>query len=199
MAFIGRRRTAKTEDPFYPYINHQGLATRNNGNSSTNALRREIERYKTEIQTLRRDFHEINTSQLSMIESLQQENQQLSALNEKQSNTIQRLHSKLSAYQTACRHKDDEITRLTLKLDAGLQHVTSEYVINEQKKEICALNAKLERYQRVIREQMEMQRNCDRHGAARDAEEEDKCHGTIDYYLDSVTFMLNWVQSKYNG
>mmetsp|Transcript_5233 Transcript_5233/g.4571 ORF Transcript_5233/g.4571 Transcript_5233/m.4571 type:complete len:193 (+) Transcript_5233:2-580(+) len=187
----------KLEDPFrHKYNGRPNNQNGRNNNSNSSHLRLEIEQYKKEISRLKKEYKMANTNQLSMIQSLQQENGQLSVDTKSKYNKLKQYKQKLSAMENELKYKNDEITRLSLKLDQDLNHVTSEYVINEQRKQINELNEKLNSFEHKINQYENMK--CDKNGGDYD-NEDDMDQSKDESGWNYVSFVFNLIKSKYNG
>ena len=185
----------KLEDPF---CDKYGTTGHQSDNSSH--LRSEIEHYKKEIFRLKQEYKMANTNQLSMIESLQQENEELHTDTASKYNKLKQYKHKLFALENELKYKNDEINRLTLKLDQDINHITSEYVINEQKKQINELNEKVKSFEHKINQYENMK--CDKNGNSEDDQDENdqnKEENGWNYCIDTVSFVFNVIKSKYNG
>ena len=192
----------KIEDPFHHHNKYNcNITTSSDGvifsdMSNTNCsshLRLEIEAYKKEIERLKNEYKITNTNQLSMIESLQQENEKLNNQTKNKHNKLKQYKRKLSSIEMQLKYKNDQVMRLTQKLDSDLHHITTQYLIHEQKKQIQELNDKIKSVQQELNQKIVENDDSSTNNGHYKHE-----NGWF-YGYDTMCLMLNILKSKYNG
>merc|ERR1712228_1035641 len=110
------------------------------------------------------------------METLQEEKLE----NASKSKEIRRLNKNLNG-------RNEQIMSLKNKLDHNVHHITTEYIINQQKQQIIDLKEELQSVQLQLNKcKLEMAENCDQ-------------HKNFENVYDALYFLLNVVRSRYDG
>ena len=143
-------------------------------------LNSEIQSYNEKLSHLKSQLRTHNDEQRNKIRILQQENAIKTDEN-------MQLKQQLSIYEKRLMDKNEQIEILKNKLDKNVHHITTEYIINEQRQQINQLDTKLQSAQSQLKQcKMEI------------AESNTRSKDFANVY-DALYFLFNVVRARYDG